>query len=89
MRTTLTIDDELAAALKEVAYNTGRSFKDVVNQTLRRGLAADALPPQTRPYRLQPMALGGVRPDIDLDKALQIADALEDEGIGRKLELRK
>ena len=33
--------------------------------------------------------LGGVRPGFNLDKALQLSDALEDEGIARKLELRK
>jgi hypothetical protein len=28
-------------------------------------------------------------PGIDLDKALKLADALEDEALARKLELRK
>jgi hypothetical protein len=38
---------------------------------------------------LTPRPLGGVRPGLNLDKALRLADALEDEGIARKLELRK
>jgi hypothetical protein len=31
----------------------------------------------------------GLRPGIDVDKALRLAAALEDEEIGRKLEVRK
>ena len=30
MRTTLTIEDEIARRLKEIAYRTGKSFKSVV-----------------------------------------------------------
>ena len=41
-----------------------------------------------RPYRLPARRLG-LRPGIDLDKALHLADTLEDEGTIRKLELRK
>ncbi len=89
MRTTLTLDDDITAALKETAYRTGASFKAVVNNTLRLGLAALDAPPKAKRYRLEPAALGGVLPGIDLDKALSLADALEDEGIARKLELRK
>lgn len=89
MRTTLTLDDDVAMALKETAYRTDRSFKVAVNETLRAGLAVMEAPPKSRRYRLKPASLGGVLPGIDLDKALQLADSLEDEGIGRKLELRK
>ena len=89
MRTTLTLDDDLAAALKEAAYRTGQSFKAAVNMTLRAGLAALEAPPKRKPYRLVPVSLGGVRSGVDLDKALQLADSLEDEGVAHKLELRK
>lgn len=89
VRTTLTLDDDVAAALKEAAYRTNRSFKAAVNETLRAGLAKLEAPPRPRRYRIEPSSLGGVLPGIDLDKALQLADSLEDEGIGRKLEMRK
>ena len=89
MRTTLTLDDDIALALKEAAYQTSRSFKATVNATLRAGLAAQATPPRPRRYRVKPASLGGVVPGIDLDRALQLADSLEDEGVGHKLELRK
>ncbi len=85
MRTALTLDDDIAAALKEAAYRTGKSCKAAVNETLRAGLAAAAAPRRRKRYRVKPVSLGGVRPGVDLDKALQFADALEDEGIARKL----
>lgn len=37
-RTTLTLEDELVLELKRIARQTDRSFKAVVNTTLRRGL---------------------------------------------------
>ena len=89
MRTTLTIDDATAKALKELAHRTGRSFKHVVNETLRAGLARQRGRPEARPYKLEPASLGGVCAGIDLDRALRIADALEDIELARKLELRK
>lgn len=89
MRTTLTLTDDIARALKSIAYKTGRPFKDVVNDTLRTGLAAKRNPKKARAYKLTPASMGGVAPGINLDKALQLADALEDEEIARKLQLRK
>jgi hypothetical protein len=88
MRTTLTLDKDLAVALKEEARRSGRPMKRVVNETLRAGLAARKAP-ATRRYRLTPASLGGVVAGVDLDKALRLAEVLEDEAIARKLELRK
>lgn len=89
MRTTLTIEDRIAAALKEIAHCTGKSFKTVVNETLHRGLDAAGQRSRAKPYRLRPVSLGGVRPGVDLDKALRLADALADEEIVRKLRMKK
>lgn len=88
MRTTLTLESDLARALREEAARSGRPLKRVVNETLRAGLAARRAPAARR-YRLTPVHLGGVVPGVDLDKALRLAEALEDEAIARKLEMRK
>ncbi|MBL8111877.1 MAG: DUF2191 domain-containing protein [Acidobacteria bacterium] len=88
MRTTLTIDDDVAAALKEKAHRAGTPFRQVVNDALRAGLSQAGRRPPKR-YRLKPTSLGGVHPGIDLDRALRLADALEDAEIARKLELQK
>jgi hypothetical protein len=88
MRTTLTLEPDVARALRRLAHEGRRPFKTVVNDTLRAGLARQRQPRRRR-YRLKPQSLGGVRPGFNLDKALQLAATLEDEGISRKLELRK
>ena len=90
MRTTLTLDDTLAKELKKRAAESGRSFKETVNEAIARGLmAAEGGGAEGRPYRLEPVSLGGVREGVSLDKALALAAALEDEHWARKLEMRK
>ena len=89
MRTTLTIEDGTAAQLREIAHRSGKSFKAVVNDALRAGIANDRIATRRKQYRLKPVSLGAVVGPYDLDKALQLADRLEDEEIVRKLELRK
>jgi hypothetical protein len=85
MRTTVVLDPDVAAKVKAVARQRGISFKQALNQALRAGLAAR---PGRRPFKqeTQPM---GLRPGVDLDKALRLAGALEDEEIVRRLEMRK
>lgn len=89
MRTTLTIDDGVAAQLQEIVHRSGKPFKAVVNDALRAGLANNRIAVSAKPYRLKPAALGNVTGPYDLDKALQLAARFEDEEIVRKLQLRK
>ncbi|MBV8845945.1 MAG: hypothetical protein JO307_24310 [Bryobacterales bacterium] len=52
MRTTLTLDDDVAALLHQVHKERKGSFKDVINAALRAGLVAMSRPPQARkPFR--------------------------------------
>jgi len=88
MRTTLTLDDPLAKELKKLAVESGQPFKNVVNETLRAGLRRQNAAPR-RAYRLTPVAMGVPKPGVDLGKALQLADQLEDGAIAAKLEQRK
>lgn len=88
MRTTLTLDDDVAALLKEKAHRQGQPFRRAVNDALRAGLSRTGSG-RPRRYRLKPVSLGGPAPGIDLDKALRLAGTLEDVEIARKLELRK
>ena len=78
IRTTLTIDDDLAGLLKRHARDLGLPFKDVVNRTLRAGLGEQAKSrlrsaPKTIPHAF------GLRPGIDVDKLNQLVDELEAE----------
>ena len=89
MRTTLTIDDPVARQLREEAHRTGKSFKAVVNETLRAGLVRGRRPPVRRKYRLEAVSMGAVVGDYNLDKALQLAARLEDDEIVRGLRQQK
>ncbi|MDZ4728845.1 MAG: hypothetical protein SH820_02760 [Xanthomonadales bacterium] len=88
MRTTLTFDDIVGKALKDLAHRSGKSFKQVVNETLELGLAASGAT-RKQPYREKPTRLGEVRANYDLTKALSLAAALEDEELLRKIQQRK
>ncbi len=46
MRTTLTLDDQLAKSLQEYACQNRQSFKEVVNQSLAAGLSIMERPTQ-------------------------------------------
>lgn len=86
MRTTVRLDPDLAAKLREIARERGISFKEALNTVLRAGIGARS--GVARTYRVPARRLG-LRPGIDLDKALRLASALEDEETIRKIELRK
>lgn len=82
MRTTVTLDDDLFAKLKDDAHDRGVSFKTAVNEALRAGLRGPSTPAE--PYRITPVRMG----DFDgrnLDKALQLAAELEDDEILAKM----
>ena len=78
MRTTFTIDDDLAGLLQQRVRETGMSFKEVVNRTLRAGLS-EAVRPRRRKVVKTISHSFGVRPGIDLDKLGQLSDELEAE----------
>jgi len=88
MRTTLTLDDDLARELKQKANEKGLPFKDIVNRALLVGLQEMEKPRPGKAYRCKTYSLG-YPPRADLDRALGVAAELEDEEIARKLSLRK
>jgi len=78
MRTTLTIDDDLAVILERLRTDRGLPFKQVVNDALRLGVAAlDRGPDRPRePYRTRSVSLGQPHlPNLDnVAEALAIAE---------------
>jgi hypothetical protein len=84
MRTTLTLDDDIAKILQRRARELDKSFKEVVNATLRNGLAKEDLPVARRPVpKVVPRNLG-LKAGIDPDKLNQLVDELEAEEFARK-----
>ena len=85
MRTTLTLEDDLAGLLKARAHQLGISFKEMVNRAVRSGLGTEMEPtavdvPKTMPHSF------GFRPGIDLDRLNQLADELEADAVAESLE---
>ena len=79
MRTTLTIDDDLAGILQRQAQELGLPFKEVVNRVLRQGLVDTAVASRRdRAVKTRPHSFG-FKPGIDLDRLNQLADELEAE----------
>jgi len=76
MRTTVTLEPDVQAALREVAHRSGKPFKTTLNETIRlglrmRGQQAPGAPPEW------PSIDMGV-PLVDLTKAMALADELDD-----------
>lgn len=67
MRTTLTLDDDVAAKLAAQARREGRSFRDVVNETLRRGLVARRARIERPSFQVEARDVGGLQPGLSLD----------------------
>ena len=61
MRTTLTLDDEIARQLNRLAHSRESSFKATVNEVLKRGLSEMTAPSEPRAYRTRALHLGAVR----------------------------
>ncbi len=79
MRTTLTIDEDVGRALKDLSRHAGKSFKTVVNEVLRQGLTSGAKPEARRePFKVESARRGFV-PGIDPFKLNQLVDELEVE----------
>lgn len=79
MRTTVTLDPDVAASLKELAHERRLPFKVALNTVLRQGLAAPASGARrARRFVVEPHD-GDFRPGLDLGRLNQLADQLETE----------
>lgn len=86
MRTTVTLDEDVVRSVRARMHERGTGFKETLNELVRRGLHSDARSPE--PYEM-PVFDSPIRAGVDLDKALALAGALEDEETLRKLEMGK
>ena len=77
MRTTITLDEGLAADLKRLARREGKSLSAVITDALRAQLAKRETSPKPRPFRLITVKGAGVRPGVDLKK-LRMLEEVED-----------
>lgn len=75
MRTTLTLDDDVAAKLAAEAKRTGQPYRRVVNDALRAGLEAGTRKPSQR-FEVRSSAMG-LRPGISVDNIWGLIEELE------------
>ena len=87
VRTTVTLDADTDALVKQLMRERGVTFKQAVNEAIRRGLAR-AGDPGGEPFRTPTFEMGWSE-GLSLDRALSIAGQLEDEELARRIAARK
>jgi hypothetical protein len=76
MRTTLTIDDDVAFGLKKVQEaEPNKSFKEVVNEVLRQGLIGVS-PVRKKKFKVVAYPIG-LREDVDFSNIEDALDIIE------------
>lgn len=78
MRTTVTLDDDTAALVRQRMKQRDIGFKQALNELLREAVA------DQQDFRTPTFAMG--RPRVDLTKATQVAGNLEDEQLVQQME---
>ena len=81
MRTTLTIDDDVAAKLRDEMAKSQRSLKEVVNAFLRQGLRAPTDEDLATPFTVKARPMG-LRSGFDLDDIGGLLESLD--GVSRR-----
>ena len=79
MRTTLTIDDDLAILVEEETRRSGDSFKGTVNRLLRLGLIYDKGHTERKPFVVEPL-FSGVRAGQNYDNIETLLEELDGPG---------
>ena len=87
MRTTLTLDPDVAQTLRTRMATRKAPMKQVINEALRRGLSIEPESP-SKPFRVKAYSLG-MQPGIDILKLNQLADELDAPKLGVRTPRRK
>jgi hypothetical protein len=77
MRTTLTLDDDVAAKLKRESQRAGLPFREIVNETLRRGLEGRRATSQRPAFKVTARDLGDLKPGLSLDNIAELIEHVE------------
>ena len=76
MRTTVTLDPDVAAKVKAEMRRTGRSFKEVLNSMVRKGAVQSSEKEEKEPFRVQARNLGH-RPGLNYDNIGELLEQIE------------
>jgi len=84
MRTTLTLEPDVAARLRQEIRRSGKGLKTLVNEALRLGLGLSGKPVRPPRFEVRPHAFG-FKAGVDLDRMNQLVDELDADETARKL----
>jgi hypothetical protein len=76
VRTTLTIDDDIAVLVEQERRRSGESFKSTVNGLLRQGLIAGRNPKPRKRFVITPRKMG-LPPGLSYDSIPDLLEAIE------------
>ena len=76
VRTTLTIDDDVAAKINAEVRRSGKSFKEAVNEALRIGLSVQRDLKSVGPFKVRARALG-TRSGLNYDNIGELLEQIE------------
>ena len=82
MRTTVTLDSDVDRLLKEEMRRSGTTFRQALNQVVRRALAGNVAA-EHRPFKLRPKRLS-LRPGLDPGMLQHLEEDLEIESFIKK-----
>jgi hypothetical protein len=77
MRTTLTLDDDVAAKLRAKARRGGRPLREIVNETLHQRLASRRVAARQQPFKITVHDLGDLKPGLSLDNVASLIERVE------------
>jgi hypothetical protein len=87
MRTTVTLDPDVERLIRDAMRERDISFKEALNEAARIGFCGKR-PKRGRKFVQESFGMGASQ-EFRWDKAVAVADAIEDEELSRKLTLGK
>jgi hypothetical protein len=80
MRTTIRLDDDLLAEIKQIAARTDKTLTSVIEDALREMLARQQKTEERAPVRLTTVRGSGLQPGVDLDDSAALLSLMEESG---------
>jgi predicted transcriptional regulator len=78
MRTTIRLDDDLLAEIKQLAARSDRTLTSVIEDALREMLARQRKTEKRTPVTLATVSGGGLQPGVDLDDSAALLSLMEE-----------
>jgi hypothetical protein len=78
VRTTVTLDDDVLARVRDESRSRGQSFRSTLNELLREALAGSGRPERRRSLQIRPSHMGP-RPELNYDDVEGLLEYAEGE----------